>query len=109
MVFIHRFTDDANVPCAVNSDTVTLLRSFLTASAMSFRLSVTKRSRFLSWWILLSRGLVFPVWKDFLARCTASCCRDILHRKLQHVSIILTKGYISPKISTEDNLIETVA
>lgn len=89
MMFIHRFTDDANVPCAVNSDTVTLLRSFLTASAMSFRLSVTKRSRFLSWWILLSRGLVFPVWKDFLARCTASCCRDILHRKLQHVSIIL--------------------
>lgn len=57
----------------------TLPRSFLTAAAMSLRLSVMKRSRHLSWWILNSRGLVFPVWKDFLALCTASCSLDILH------------------------------
>ena len=62
-------------------DWPTFPRSFLTASAMSLRLSEMKRSRLFSWWILNSRGLVLPVWKDFLARCTTSCSRDILNFK----------------------------
>lgn len=61
-------------------DWPTFPRSFLTASAMSLRLSEMKRSRLFSWWILNSRGLVLPVWKDFLARCTTSCSRDILNK-----------------------------
>lgn len=48
---------------------------------MSFLLSDMNRSRFLSCWSLNSRGLVLPVWKDLLARWTATSPRDIFKVK----------------------------
>lgn len=64
---------------------ITLLRSFLMASVITFCLSMNSCWRLFSWWMRYSKGLDLPVSKAFLARATACCSLDILQKKQKKI------------------------
>ena len=85
---------------------LTLLRSFLMASEISFCLSVNKRFKFFSCLIRCSKHLDLPVSKAFRARATAVCSLDILG-KTEDTKMQSSFLHLSRKVQSRYSLLYT--